>query len=386
MPSLRLNEQQQQIFKFWLPSLLTGLLAWLLLFGLGETPFIRATGLALVIVGVSSALRRMGAAIAAIGSLTLALSPVFWSQTGGGVGSPATIVIALAAAGIAVLLAAFLTKRPYIGLGLGILVFAVFFWSQIGTEGSIPSIRLTSFIISWLMFVLVDMLLLTNPRPEDAPQILRDGHSLKNPDGSEPARPYHSLGILLLLAVGILNDPLLTLLAPSIALSLYLSKTRLPVWYWLGLGLIFGFGLRGIALDYLTYQAPYVDLLTWRDAYRWIDMVNLLNQQFTVLGILLGVLGLARLARWYPPLGSVTLLGFAAYWFFGLVYTGVTRDILLLPLYVIFVLWMSYAVLALSEWFSRLYAKQAQTGRYLAIALYACLPLLFLWSIWTNKF
>ncbi len=377
MTLAQLTYQQHRLIKFWLPALVNGAVVWALLLLIGQTPLIRASGLALVIVGVTLALRRMGAVIAVIGGLTLALSPVFWSQTGGGVGSPATIVIAVAVASVAVVVTIAVSKRPYIGLGLGVLVFAAIFWSQIGTP---RSIRLTSFIIGWLMFVLVDMLLITNPRPDEAPLILRDD-APKNPDGSQAAQAYHTLGILLLLSIGILNDPLLSLLAPSIGLSLYLTRTKLPLWYWLALGLVFGFGLYGIYTDYIIGQAHRMMLWQWRDGVYWIDMVRLLNRQFTIIGIVLGILGLARLARWYPPLGTVAMIAFAAYWWFGLVYTGDNRDVLLLPLYVIYVLWMSYAVLAFSEWLGRATGQHPRIGRYVAIALYGGLPLLMLVNI-----
>ncbi|NJR12522.1 hypothetical protein HC776_01145 [bacterium] len=54
----------QRLFwvRYWLPSVVAGGLAWLL-FLLAETPLIRASGLALVIVGLTLALRRLGAFI-----------------------------------------------------------------------------------------------------------------------------------------------------------------------------------------------------------------------------------------------------------------------------------------------------------------------------------
>ncbi len=374
---LALRDDQQRALRYWLPALANGAVVWLLLLVIGQTPLIRASGLALVIVGVTLALRRFGAVLAIIGALVLALSPAFWSQTGGGQGEPATIVIALIAASVTVVLVVLLSKRPYIGLGIGIVVFAVFFWSQIGMA---QSLRLTGFVVAWLLFLLLDMLLLTNPRPDEAPLILQTSER-KNPDGSEAARPYHILGVLLLLGVGILNDPLLTLLAPSVALSLTLTRTRLPSWYWLAFGLIAGIGLRGLAVDYLQDQAHLVDLWAWRNATNWIDMVRLILGQFTVVGIILSILGLARFARWYPPLGVVSLLAYAAYWFFGLVYSGQQRDVLLLPLFVIQVLWMTYAVLAASDWATKLTPRSPRLGRLLVITIYGLLPLFLFWQI-----
>jgi hypothetical protein len=365
------DEEQFGLIKFWLPSLFNAALVWLVLLYIGQTPLSRATGLALVIMGVTLALRRMGSALAIIGGLALAFSPVFWSQRGGGQGEPATIVMAMGAAAIVVLMAALMSKKPYIGIGLGIIVFVALFFSQIGTP---RSIRLTGFVIGWLMFLLIDMMLVTNPRPDDAPMILKDG-KLQNADGAEAARPYHTLGILLLLGVGILNDPLLTLLLPSMALSLWLTKTKLHWAYWLAFGLIAGFGIRGIWSDYAVEQAGRLALDSWRNGIEWLDMIQLVVGQFTIMGVVLSVLGLARLARWYPPLGTVSLLAYAAYWGFGLIYNGSQRNLLLLPLFVLQVLWMNYAVLAISEWAAKSLPNHSTLGRYLVIAAYGLLPL-----------
>lgn len=362
--------------KYWLPALVSGGIAWTL-YLLADTPVVRAAGLALVIVGVALALRRMGSALAVIGSLTLALCPAFWSQTGGGEGTPATIVIAIGTALVAVTFTLLISRRPYIGFGLGVAVFALLFWSQIGTP---RSIRLTGFVVGWLMYLLIDMLLLTNPRPEDTapPPLLR----LKTPAEGDnfQAQPYHTLGILLLFGIGALNDPLLTLLAPAIFLSLWLSNAKVPVWYWIVLSFVVGAGARGISVDYLQNQSHWIALMAWRDANRWIDLVNLVVSQFTIFGVLLGVLGLARLSRWYPPLGVVTMTGYAAYVFFGLVYSGPNRPVLLLPLLIIQITWMTYAVFTLGEWLKKSFPARAWLLRYGILVLYGLLPLTLLWN------
>jgi len=362
---------QQRLVIYWLPALLAAGLAWLALLLLGQTPFIRASGLALAIMGVSLALRRLGALLAISGSLTLAFSAAFWSQTGGGEGEPATIVLASLAALLVLLAVVWFSPRRtqalQVGVALGLLVFVGIFFSQIGTP---RSLRLTALVIGWLSFLLIDMLLLANPHPdEDAPPILGEGTEART------ARPYHTWGLLLLFGVGVINDPLLALLAPSLLLSLSLTYTRLPWYYWLGFGLLTALGLRGLLLDYLG-AAPYFFILEdWRDAARWIAMLELVVQQFTPLGIVLGVLGLARLARWYPPLGVTTMVAYAAYFGFGLVYIGPNRDVLLLPLFVVQVVWMTYAVFTLSEW-----ARKSQRLGLMTLARlgYVALPLLLL--------
>lgn len=365
------NERQQLILRFWLPCLLSGAIATLILIALGNTPTVRALGLGLVIVGMALALRRMGSALALIGGLTLCLSPAFWTQTGGAQGQPATIVLAIGAGVLAVLLAILLSQRPYVALGLGVIVFAALFFSQVGTP---RSLRLTGFVTSWLLYLLIDMLLLTNPHPEDtAPPILLDKPLA---EGMSLVRPYHLYGVLLLFGVGVVNDPLLALLSPAIGVALLLARVRLPVWYWLALAGIAALGLRGIVVDY--FQAQHYFLLPdrWRDAGRWLIQLGVVEAQFGWVGMALAALGLARLARWYPPLGGVTLLAYGAYTFFGLIYIGPRKEALLLPLFIIQVLWMTYAVFTLAEWIKRALPSQRKAVELAIQSAYALLPAL----------
>lgn len=368
-----LDERQVLLLKFWLPALVCGGLAWLAFLLLGNTPVIRASGLALVIVGIVLTLRRMGALIAGIGGLTLAFCPAFWGQTGGGEGEPATIIIAVVSAALVMLLVVVLSKRPYVGFGLGVLVFVALFWSQIGTP---RSLRLTAFVVSWLLYLVMDMLLVTNPHPDDAPPLLL--HRTDDNKQGVQAQPYHVWGVLLLFGIGVINDSLLTLLAPTIFLCLYLSRTSLPVGYWIILSLIVGVGMRGILTDYLIAQGHFIELSAWRNGRRWIELVNYVVAQFSVFGVLAGVLGLARLARWYPPVGIVTMLGYAAYTVFGLVYSGPNRELLLLPLLIIHSVWITYAVFALGEWAKKSFPRTGHWLRQGVVVLYGLLPLLFL--------
>lgn len=373
MPVHFLNEPQYLILKFWLPALVCGGLAWVAFLLLGDTPIVRASGLALVIMGIVLTLRRMGAVLAGIGGLTLAFCPAFWVQTGGGEGEPATIVIAIFSALIVMVLAVIVSKRPYIGFGLGVVIFVLLFWSQIGTP---RSIRLTAFVVSWLLYLVMDMLLITNPRPDDAPPLLLSQSN--NHKATFQAQPYHTWGILLLFGVGVLNDSLLTLLAPAICLSLYLSRTTLPVLFWVILSLIVGVGMRGIVTDYGVVQEQFILLTAWRDGRRWVELVNFVVAQFSLLGVLAGVLGLARLARWYPPIGIVTLLSYAAYTVFALVYSGPNIESLLLPLLIIHTIWITYAVFALGEWAKNSFSLTGRWVRRGILLLYGLLPLIFL--------
>jgi hypothetical protein len=193
--------------------------------------------------------------------------------------------------------------------------------------------------------------------------------------------------MLAIFAVGVLNDPLFTLLTPALLLGLTLSKTRLPLWYWAALAVFLVIGTYGMVDEYInttwwTYPAqqaqemgirvPYVMADGWREAARWVELIELVIGQFTVVGVLLGVIGLARLSRWYPPLGTVTMVAYATYAVFGLVYFGRNGAVLLLPLLMIQVYWMTYAVYTLAEWLK----SGLKPARWLAPAAYALLPLL----------
>lgn len=368
---LTLSLEQQRRVKFWLPPLACGLVAWLVLVGVGQTPLVRASGLALVIVGMAAALRRMGSVLAFIGGLTLAFSPSFWLQTGGGESAPATIVIAAVIASGAVLLTVLLSKRPAIAIGVGVLVFALLFSSQIGTP---RSLRLTALVVSWLLYLLTDMLLTTNPHPaENAPRILQEGEN--------GVTAYHRWGVLLLFGVGVLNDSLLLFLAPALVLAFWLARVRLAWWYWGVFALLCGAGALGFVRDYLQAQAHVIVLGEWRNAERWLLMVNFVIGQYSVLGVALGVLGLARLSRWYPPLGTVTLVAYGCYTFFGLIYAAPQRAILLLPLLIIQGVWMTYALFALGEWAHNALPRLRPYARWGVRLLYGVLPALLLWRL-----
>jgi hypothetical protein len=373
MPTL--TPSQRQLLAYWLPALIGGAIAWLTFIAIGQTPLVRASGLALVIVGVSITLRRFGAAFAVTGGLALAYCPAFWSQTGGGQNAPATIVLAVIIAGVTVALIIGFAKRPYLAIAVGLIIFAVIFWSQIGTP---RSLRLTSLLTAWLLYLLIDSLRLTNLRPDDPP-----------PDHSMTAR--HTLGMLLLLALGVLNDPLLTLLIPAVVLGLLLSRKPLSSWYWAALLIVIVIGLRGIFVQYVNdywwlypvdastnLRVPYILIGGWHEASRWVGLFELVIVQFSGAGLVLGILGLSRLARWDPSLGIVTMVAYAAYALFGLVYFGADRAILLLPLLIIQVIWMTYAVYAFGEWLHKSLSRQPALVTWFAPTAFAIMPLVML--------
>ncbi|MBC7812190.1 MAG: hypothetical protein H7175_13630 [Burkholderiales bacterium] len=365
---------------FALPAVIAGGIAWLLFVVLGETPPLRAAALALVIVGISLTLRWLGTSFAISGGLALAFSPAFWSQTGGTESANALLVVAaVAIAGVAVILVTVFSRRPLLAAALGIVIFVAMFWTQIA---AVRSLRITTLTTAWLLFLLINTVRRTNPRPDESLPI-------------QPRR-YQSFGLLLLLAIGVINDPLFTLMAPALLLALFLGNIVLPRWYWAALVIVTVAGIYGIATTYvgsswLTLSAARADELGvviprviadgWREPSRWIKLFDLVIGQFTVIGVLLGVMGLARMARWYPVLGVVLMIAYAAYAVFGLVYFGGDSDVLLLPLLMIQVIWMTYAVYTLGQWLQHSVKSNRPIVRWLAPAVFTLLPLLMLMRI-----
>lgn len=365
--------QRRDTIITWYPAALSGLVAWLVFVQVGDTPLIRATGLAFAVMGVAMALRSWGAILAVIGSLVLAFGPAFWAQTGGGASlGPATITLGLAAAFAVAVIAIVLSNRPYLAIGLGLLVFAVVFWSQIGTP---RSLRLTGLLTAWMMFLLVDAIRKSNPRPDETP--------------TGGVEPQHYVGLTLLLAVGVLNDPLFVLMLPAVVLGLWLSRTPLPGWYWLIFAVLAVFGVRGVIItyidpawwDYPAVQAQEIGLQMpvllpggLQAGERWVNLIELVVRQFTLPGALLSVVGLARMARWYPSLGVVTMIGYGCYTAFGLAYFGADREILLLPLFIIQTIWLTYAVHTFGTWLSKSVQSRRDNVYRLAVAAYILLP------------
>jgi hypothetical protein len=365
----------RQRLSYWLPALAAGAISGALFVLAGHTPLIRASGLALVIVAMALTLRPFSAALALFGALALAFSPAFWSQTGGSESlNPTSILAALGLTAGIIGLGVFSTRRFFWAIAAGVGLFALLFLLVVGAPGSL---RLTTLVTAWMLYLLVDGLLLSNPRP-DSPPIGRLG-------------AHHTYGLLLLFAIGVVNDPLVVLFAPALLLGLFLTSKRMPVLYWAALLAVTVYGVAGV-LE--TYAAPYwwafpsergremglaVPYLLgdgWRNPNRWVDVAALVASQFTAAGVALGVFGLARLSRWYPPVGVVTMVAFGMYGVFGLVYFGADAPVLLLPMLMIQVLWMTYAVYGFGQWLHKSAWGRRSPVRWLAPAAYLLLPVL----------
>lgn len=387
--SAGLTPYQRRLLSYWLPALLGGALAWGVFTWVGQTPLLRATGLALTVTGVVLTLRRLGALLAITGGLALAFSPAFWVQTGGGQEPPASIVIALGVAIILGVLVVALSRRPYAALAVALTlfvgVFATLFISEIGVA---RSLRLTIFTSAWLIYMLVNAVLETNPRPDGPPRAVLSAQ--------------YRAGLLLLYGLGAVNDPLFVLFAPALVVGLALAKTRIPLWYWALLLAFTALGVFGIVTQYYSPAVwglsadrlmrrgrtlPFLVADGWHSPQRWLDLFALIANQFSPLGLLLGVVGMARLSRWYPVLGGVMMLAYASFFVFGLLYFGSDRSILLLPMFIVQVIWITYAVYTFSQWTEKTIARfrisDATTWalRWLAPAVYAVLPLWLLLTI-----
>lgn len=359
----------------------SGLLAFALFVIIGGTPLLRAGGMAVAVTGIAFTLQRMGALLTITGTLALSLSPALWSQTGGAQDyTPNTLVFLLLAAlgGAAFLIA--LSRRPYVVLVIALTVFAVLFYSQIGIA---RSLRLTVITSAWLIYLLFNAIVLTNPRPDGPPPALLGAQ--------------YRAGILLLLGIGVINDPLFVLFVPVVVLGLTMSKSYIPPWYWAITLIIALLGARGLLVEYINpewwnYDAlaaselginiPYIIADGWRAAFRWVDTFGLIAQQFTLVGVVLGVFGLARMARWYPVLGVAMLVLWGIFFWFGLVYFGRDREILLLPLFMIQVVLMTYAVYTFGQWLERITSSSHRSPlANIAAVVYVMLPAVMFMNI-----
>jgi hypothetical protein len=201
-----------------------------------------------------------------------------------------------------------------------------------------------------------------------------------------------------MMVLGILNDPLFTLFAPAVFLGLWLAQARLSHWYWGVLAGISVLGVYGItqayvSLDWLNRSAydlhleqnfvPFIVLDGWREPIRWMYITQLMTQQFTWIGLILSIIGIARMARWHPTLGVTLMIAYASYGIFGLVYFGKDVQILLLPMMMIQVISLTYAVYSVLQWSVNLSSKPVitRTAQWGIIAGFATLNLALLLRI-----
>jgi hypothetical protein len=348
---------QRHRLAYWLPAILTGLIAGVAFIIIGQTPWLRAAALAIAVVGMALSLQHLGMIYAIGGGLLFAFSPAYWSQTGGPPTVDAWLILLFIIVGAVVALALLTYKRHlFNSIALGVTIF-VGLYLVVGLTQK--SLRLTTILAAWSLYMTVVALRQTNPRPEDPP--------------AKPLSRRHINGVLLMLVLGVLNDPLITLYAPAVILGLWLSRANLPHWYWLLLGVVLAFGAVRIGQVYISPDwfwqpttdqiVPYIIFDGWRDPERWLALTAFMAQQFSIVGLFLGVIGIARLARWYPTLGIVMLIAYSSYGVFGLVYFGADARILLLPMMMIQVFCITYAVYSLVQWLRQGLPTIAQSRR-----------------------
>lgn len=366
VPTIGLNQHRLYArLEYWLPSLIASAIAGMAYIVIGHTPLVRAGGLALIIFGMALALRPMGALYALIGALTFAFCSAFWSQTGGGESLPlesVILVMLLALVGTVVFI--FALKKPTLAIGIGIIIFAGFFFT---TLDSPRSLRLTTLLNVWSIYLLIDGLLRSNPRPDTTP-LGKIGIQ-------------HTYGLLLFSIIGILNDPLYVLMCPAILLGLFLTNRQQPVWYWLAFIAITAYGVYQLGMLYadsawwlfsagraqeIGIHTPFLMADGWREPSRWVLLINIVVTQFSVVGLLLGVVGLSRLARWYPPIGVITMILYGTYSLFGLMYFGRDNYVLLLPLHMIQIFWITYAIYTFSQWLQKSAMRSPSLVRWVA--------------------
>jgi hypothetical protein len=373
------QQSARERVQYWVPPAAAGAAAWVAFMVVGDTPLIRASGLALIVAGMALALRHMGAVLSVIGALALAFCPAFWAQTGGAeMLQPLEVIGALAASLVAGLLAVALSRQRFAAVGIAVIVFVGLFLITVGTP---RSLRMTTLLSAWMLYLLIDGLFAANPRPDSAP--------------TGQLGPQHTWGALLLLVFGVLNDPLFVMFAPALLLALFLSGKRMPLGFWLALLAAGAWGVRGLVLLYIDpawwpfpvdlakaqgITVPFLLAEGWREPSRWLDMITLVSNQFTPAGLVLGLIGLSRLSRWYPSVGVVLMLAYGTFGLFGLLYFGADASVLLLPLLMLQMVWMTYAVYAFGQWM-----RQAAKGRraaplvkWLAPAAFLLLPVAML--------
>lgn len=376
MNALNSNRLDQALLRYWMPALIAGILALIAFVFIGQTPIPRALGMAASITGMALMLRRFDPLLAILGSLSLAFSPAFWLQTGAGETTTAALlgIGLLIGVGLIILLIWFAHVPP--SLITLLIIFAAVIVSLL--IGAPRSLRVTTLISTWLLYVLSDTVLTANPRPESG--------VVQQPDRQ------HLLSMLVLLTVGVVNDPLFILLAPATILGIGLSGLKPPSWYWVALLAVIIIGVRGTIIQYvdtdwwlfpaqsaeaLGLRVPHIISGGWREASRWLYLINLIGSQFSGIGLALAVLGLSRLSRWYPPLGVVSMVAFASYALFGLVYYGNNSTILLLPMLIILIIWMTYAIYSLGQWLQKSLSSVPKI-QWISSLLYMILPLVLL--------
>ncbi|MBN1286961.1 MAG: DUF2723 domain-containing protein [Anaerolineae bacterium] len=292
-------------------------------------------------------------------------------------------------AALAALLLADVIRRLEIGrllaaLAALALAFSATFWSQ-AVEAEVYALNALFVVI--ILGILVNGLYVTDPRF----------------GGGRAMRPRRVFGLALAFGFGLTNHLTIVLLAPAAALMLWMCRPRLTLKQWGAAAVCLAAPLLIYLYLPLRWPAlhdgagmPFDEFIMWITGQRfggalmfeyfsqpdrWMTIFRLVIDQFGIMGLLLAVVGLARLARWFPGVGIVTLVAYGAYFAYALVYIIPDIAVFLIPMHVIQVIWIAYAVHAISEWAPKLVKPLTWDRLYVPLhTALALLPLALLWS------
>lgn len=123
-----------------------------------------------------------------------------------------------------------------------------------------------------------------------------------------------------------------------------------------------------------------LNLALWSDPTRWGIMLRLALEQFGWIGAVLaglGLLVLIRRARW---VALITFAAFAGYFFFGLVYNVPDISVFVIPLFLIMAVWIGVAIGAIVQWAGERLPAAVPVApdqvRRTAILVFSLLPIL----------
>ncbi|HLF28944.1 MAG TPA: DUF2723 domain-containing protein [Anaerolineae bacterium] len=203
--------------------------------------------------------------------------------------------------------------------------------------------------------------------------------------------------LFLLLGVGLSHHLTTILLLPAFALAILIARPRLPLrttlialglfvlgllpWLYIPLrwpALHNGAGMTLTEfLDWITgarFGGALV-LSAWSDPARWAIVGRFLLDAFGPAGLALAIIGVGSLALKHWRAALITVVAFAAYVFYGLVYFVPDVSVFLLPAHLVMALWIGLGVAALINLFtSRVHAPLGDRAYAIGLALFTLLP------------
>ncbi len=291
-------------------------------------------------------------------------------------------------AALAVIIVAVTVSRLRMGRLLGVLVALAFafspdFWKAATRAGYAT---VTAALVAAILAMSLDALYTTDPI-ERSPT--GDAEPVKTPRRMPVEMVW---GMAFIFGLGISHSPTVLPIAPALILAVALSRPRMKLTQWVITAVVFGMGLlpmvavsgAGVSVRDVEFGQFFGDLLrpdAWRDTDRWLALGDVVLRQYGVAGAVLAVIGMARLARWYPRIGPVTLLAYCAYGLYGL---GGGADVAdsLIPMHIVQAIWVAYAVHAIGQWLAKYLPPARGIGYVLVHTAFALLPIYMVWANW----